>query len=398
MKLSVRAQTTAASPLRSLSLPLDSNIHIHRLNIGQPNIDSPKEFFDGLNKYPNSVVAYDAASGNQTLIQEWTKLLNRQYSIDITAEQMLITSGSSEALTFVFSICCDANDEIIIFNPSYANYSGFAAISGVNLIPVECDFSTGFHSPSNIAQIENKINTNTKAILLCNPNNPTGTTFTHQELSDILDLCKTHELVLIVDEVYREFVYDNITPSSIFQIAPKDERIIVIDSLSKRYSLCGARVGCLITWNKEIMIAAKNFASTRVSGPAIEQFAAAHMLQNLSDNYLNCAIEEYKRRRDVLADGLSMIEGVEFNMPEGGFYFLVKLPVDDSVKFAQFMLRDFSMNNETVFVSPASAFFINNTTQNNYVRVAFMASTEELSRAVKIIEAALVVYNTRSNT
>jgi aspartate aminotransferase len=146
------------------------------------------------------------------------------------------------------------------------------------------------------------------------------------------------------------------------------------------------------------MIAAKNFASTRVSGPAIEQFAAAHMLQNLSDNYLNCAIEEYKRRRDVLADGLSMIEGVEFNMPEGGFYFLVKLPVDDSVKFAQFMLRDFSMNNETVFVSPASAFFINNTTQNNYVRVAFMASTEELSRAVKIIEAALVVYNTRSNT
>lgn len=396
MRLSARARTTGASPLRSLSLPDENKVKIHRLNIGQPNVHSPKEFFDGLHRYSSSVVAYDSAIGNDALLCEWTKMLNRMYSIDMMPEQMLITVGSSEALTFIFSICCDSNDEILVFNPSYANYAGFAAISGVNLVSVDCSFDSNFHLPQPISDIETHITEKTRAILVCNPNNPTGTVFTEQELKGIIEICEKNDLILIVDEVYREFVYDGVKPSTIFQMVPKHERVVVIDSLSKRYSLCGARIGCLITWNREIMKAARNFASTRVSGPSIEQYAAAHMLSQIDDSYLTAVVAEYQKRRDVLASGLSSIEGVEFNLPEGGFYFLVKLPVDDSVKFAQFMLKDFSVNNETVFVSPASGFFINSSAGNNYVRIAIMADIEEIQRSIRIIENALLIYNIRT--
>lgn len=392
MKLSSRAQKTAASPLRSLVGPKDKSVHIHKLNIGQPDLAAPKEFFDGLKSFSDTLVAYDEAVGNKRLISAWVRLLKRQYGIELSTEDLLITCGSSEALTFIFSICCDANDEVVVFNPSYANYSGFAAVAGVTLVPVATSFESGFHIPTSKDDILSHVTEKTRAILLCNPNNPTGTLFTHEELKTILDICEEKDLFLIVDEVYREFVYDNQKPSTTLSLFPKNERLIVLDSLSKRYSLCGTRIGCLITYNKDVMKAAKNFASTRVSAPSIEQQAAAHMLETLSDEYLDDAIKEYESRRDLLVAELSKIEGVELNAPQGGFYVLAKLPVDDASDFAQFMLRDFSVNDETTFVAPAAGFFINSQPVTNYVRVAFVLSCDEIKRAAIILDRALTTY------
>lgn len=394
MKLSKRAQQTSASPLRSLVDPKDPNIHVHRLNIGQPDLKSPEEFFDGIKSFTNKVVAYDAALGNKTLIKEWVNTLNNEYAIDLTTNEMLITSGSSEALMFLFSVCCDANDEVLVFSPSYANYSGFASVSGVNLVPIDCEFDTNFHPP-HVSKIVEHITSNTKAILICNPNNPTGTLLSASELQILLDVCVDYDLFLIVDEVYREFVYDT-KPLCIFQLAPKHDHIIIVDSLSKRYSLCGARLGCIITHNKNVMTATANLASTRVSAPTIEQHAAAHMFQNLSADYLTNAISEYKLRRDTLIKGLAQIEGVEVKSPEGGFYALVKLPVKDARDFAQFMLKDFSLNNETVCISPASGFFFHTKPITNYARIAFVLSVPEIQRAIKIIENALSIYTIKS--
>lgn len=396
MTLSKRAQRTSASPLRSLVGPIDTSVHVHKLNIGQPDIKSPTEFLQAVKNFDKTVVEYDAARGNPDLLSEWTKFLNLHYQIDVTPEQMLITAGSSEALMFVFSICCDVNDEVLVFAPSYANYAGFAAIAGVTLVPVSCSIESGFHIPCNLRQIESKITEKTRAILLCNPNNPTGTTYTEDELQILLGLCETHDLYLIVDEVYREFVYET-SPKTVLQLAPKNSRIIVVDSVSKRYSLCGARVGCLITWNSEVMNSALNFASTRVSAPTIEQQATATMLRTISDQYLTETIQEYKDRRDALAERLSQIEGVEFVIPDGGFYILAKLPVENAHDFAQFMLRDFSLNGETVCVSPAVGFFLSSNASTEYVRLAFVLSKPELIRAAKIIENALVVYNSRNS-
>jgi aspartate aminotransferase len=392
MKLSNRARTTAASPLRSLVLP--ESVHIHKLNIGQPDISSPKEFFDGLHSFTEPVVAYDAAVGNPKLIDRWTNTLNKQYGLSLTKSEMVITTGSSEALMFLFSVCCDVNDDVLVFSPSYANYSGFAALAGVNLVPIDCSFDANFHPP-NVTGIESHITEHTKAILVCNPNNPSGTLLTHDELKLLIGVCEKHDLFLIVDEVYREFVYE-VSPSCILQIAPKHERIIIIDSLSKRYSLCGARIGCIISHNKEVIAAATNLASTRVSAPSLEQFAAAHMFENLSETYIRDVVAEYKARRDVLVSGLKLISGVELNAPEGGFYALVKLPVDDARDFAQFMVKDFSMNDETVCISPASGFFFNTKPITNYARIAFVVSIPELQRSVKIIEHALIVYTSKN--
>jgi len=391
MTLSKRAQRTSASPLRSLVGPKDKTVHIHKLNIGQPDVHSPTEFIQAIQNFDKKVVEYDAARGNQELLSEWTKSLNNQYQLDITPEQMLITAGSSEALMFVFSICCDVNDEVLVFAPSYANYSGFAAIAGVTLVPVPCDINSCFHIPSDVEAIKQNITQNTRAILICNPNNPTGTALRDDEIQTLIELCDANDMFLIVDEVYREFVYET-APKTVLQIAPKNPRVIVVDSVSKRYSLCGARVGCLITWNNDVMTSALNFASTRVSAPTIEQHATATMLKTISDTYLTEATQEYKERRDVLADCLSKIDGVEFVIPDGGFYILAKLPVENAQDFAQFMLRDFSLNGETVCLSPASGFFLSSPASQDYVRLAFVVSKHELIRAAKIIENALAAY------
>lgn len=397
MKLSKRAQSTSVSPIRNL-VPLKNTIsRVYGLNIGQPDLASPQEFFDGLRTFTSPVLAYDAASGNKSLLDEWSATLNTQYSLNVTPQQLLITSGSSEALMLVFNTCCDVDDEIIVFSPSYANYAGFATITGAKLVAVECSLADNFHLPHDVeTQLNTLITERTKALLICNPNNPSGTVYTHDEMRTLIRVCEKHDIVFIVDEVYREFVFDDKKPSCVFELAPENKHVVVVDSISKRYSLCGARIGCVLTWNTEILQAATNFASTRVSAPTVEQVAAAHMLKHISSSYLLDAVQEYEQRRNTLVAGLRDIDGLEFQTPEGGFYVLAKLPVDDSADFARYMLQEFALNDETVFVSPAHAFFFNSTTHTSYVRIAFVLSCDELKQAAKIIKKALQSYCQKS--
>lgn len=393
MKLSLRAKHIGSSPIRSPVTPTDPRVYVHRLNIGQPDIHSPQEFLDAVRSFSSSVVAYDAAIGNTSLIAEWVSTLNKQYNLSLTPSEMVITSGSSEALTFLFSICCDANDQIVVFSPTYANYSGFAAIAGVKLVSIPCKLDDNFHIPSDDAEIEKRITKKTKAMLICNPNNPSGTVFTDEELTRLVAICEKHDLILIVDEVYREFVYDNRTPRCIFELTDDSPRVVVVDSVSKRYSLCGARLGCVITHNTEIRTAVANFASTRVSAPIIEQIATAHMLRTIPDAYLTNTVKEYTARRETLIKLLRRIPNVEVCDAEGGFYVLAKLPVADSDEFCRFMVRDFAHNNETLAIAPAHGFFINNTHVTNYVRIAFVVSVPDLHKAAEILRRALDAYS-----
>lgn len=387
-KLSKRASNTQVSPIRNLVKPKDTTIHVHALNIGQPDLPSPPEFISAVKSLDYNTLAYDSARGNEQLLQAWTTHLNHLYNIECSTENMVITQGSSEALQFALNICCDVDDEVIVFTPTYANYSGFATMTGVKLVTVPCEFSDDFHLPKTFP-----VTSRTRAILLCSPNNPTGTVYTPQELQAILNICEQHDLFLIVDEVYREFVYDGVTPHTVFQTAPKNPRIIVVDSLSKRYSLCGARIGCLISWNESVMIAANNFASTRVSAATIEQKAAATMLHTINQDYLPNAIKTYQERRDTLHGLLSAIPGVSATKPEGGFYIFAKLPIVDAQDFARFMLQEFQLNGKTLFISPANGFYIQHQAQPTpFVRIAFVLDVAALQESSKILESALLEY------
>jgi len=388
MGLSQRAKSMSISPIRTAIASKPPTVRVYHLNIGQPDLPSPQEFFDGIKTFSSPTLAYDSAKGNSDLLTAWTYHLNQQYNLSLTSHDMLITSGSSEALAFVFNICCDVNDEILVFSPTYANYTGFATMSGVKLVPVPCSFDDNFHLPQNPDHITQHITPQTKAILLCNPNNPTGTVYTRAEIESLLDICDAHDLYLIVDEVYREFVY-NTTPFTALEIPKHSDRIIVVDSISKRYSLCGARIGCLITKNQEFMAAAANFASTRVSAPTIEQLATTHMLKTLSPTYLTNAIQEYKSRRDLLLSHLQTIPNLKTNTPEGGFYILTQLPVQDSKVFAHQLEHQFSINQETVSIAPAHGFYINSKQSTNYARIAFVLDKPSLITCVNILAEAL---------
>jgi aspartate aminotransferase len=288
-------------------------------------------------------------------------------------------------------VCCDPGDEILIFDPTYANYIGFAAISGVRLIPHPCSLESDFALPS-ADDIERFISPYTKAILLCNPNNPTGTVANDEELVRLLELCRKHDLYLIMDETYREFVYDGRTPRCIFELSGNDPRVLVVDSLSKRFSLCGTRVGCLMTWNEELMKAAFHIAQARLAAPTIEQIAAAHMLRTYSDQYLPHVINEYRSRRDAAVSALSKLPGVTTSVPSGGFYLVAKLPVEDAEDFASFMLTDFSYQGATTFVAPAAGFYMHANGGRDMIRIAFVLNNEATARAIEVLGAGITAY------
>lgn len=398
--VSTRAKNTPASPLRSLA-PLCAQaeargVKVHKLNIGQPDLSPPQEFLDGVSLFPHDTIAYESSQGNTALIQNWTSWLNKNYSANLTNKNMIITSGSSEALTFVFSVCCDVGDEILVFDPTYANYTGFASLAGVTLASVACDFGQNFQPPD-ISLITNSITNKTKAILVCNPNNPTGTTLNKTQLQELLNLCEGLGLFLIVDEVYREFVYDYHTPTSILQHCKSSENVIVVDSVSKRYSLCGARIGCVISYNSKVLQSILNLASTRVAAPTIEQYAAGHMLQHLNDAYLKQAQAEYNLRKNVLVASLVRIPGVKVCVPDGGFYVLVQLPVQDSTHFAKYLLETFACNNETLFLAPAEGFYTASKGGKNCVRIAFVHNSSTLQRSALILEKAIEQYHADGN-
>jgi aspartate aminotransferase len=398
LALSHRAQKTPASPIRRLAglaqQAEERGTKVYRLNIGQPDLHSPREFLEGVSRYTDAVVAYETSQGNKALVEAWCASLNEQYGIGVGEQQMLITMGASEALIFTFMVCCDPGDEILIFDPTYANYIGFSAISGVRLVPLPCAIENNFSIPSR-SEIERFISPYTRAILLCNPNNPTGTVNTEEELRMLLDVCRERDLYFIVDETYREFVYDGRKPRTIFELAGKDPRVVVVDSLSKRYSLCGARIGCMLTWNEDLRRAAFHIAQARLAAPTIEQSAAAHMIKTISPEYVSNARAEYRSRRDAAVDALSQIPGVVVSSPEGGFYLLAKLPIPDAEDFAQFMLTDFSYNGATTFVAPAAGFYMHRAAGLSTIRIAFVLKELDTREAIRVLAEGLKAYMAR---
>jgi len=395
IQLSQRARLTPPSPIRRLShLATDAKAKgtkVYHLNIGQPDIQTPVQFMEGLQKYKDKVLAYEGSAGNEDLRKAWADYMNRTLGLAVPPSELLITTGASEALIFAFMVSCDPGDEIIIFDPTYANYIGFASIAGVKLVPVPCMMDNNFALPSREI-IESKISARTKAILLCSPNNPTGTVYSKAELEMLLELCNSRNIFCMVDETYREFVYDSAKPLSVLHLQPRNERIIVIDSLSKRFSLCGARIGSIITCNSEVLKMCLNLAQARLASPTLDQFASAYMLSNIPSDFVNAAISEYERRRNVLYESLSKIKDVVVHKPQGAFYAIARLPVEKAEDFASFLLKDFSHEGATTFVAPASGFYMQNGRGLNKIRIAYVLNCEAIQKAVAILAAGLDAY------
>jgi aspartate aminotransferase len=393
--ISNRARITPPSPIRKLAhlatKAKKAGTHVYHLNIGQPDIESPKEFFEGLQLFNQKVVAYEQSQGNEALCVAWSQYTNRTLQLNTKPEQFLITVGASEALVFLFMTCCDPGDEIIIFDPTYANYLGFASIAGVNLVPVLSNMDNDFALPAR-DKIEQSITSRTRAILLCNPNNPTGTVYSKEELQFLFHLCEEHNLFFIVDETYREFVYDDLTPLSILHLVPKSDRVIVVDSLSKRFSLCGARIGCMLTCNEEVLAAALKIAQARLAAPTIEQFASAYMLERIQDDFLEAVRREFLSRRDALYYALKQIPNVLMHKPKGAFYTVAQLPVDNAENFASFMLDKFSYNKTTTFVAPAAGFYMQNGQGIQEARFAYVLKKSEIEKAIEALAAGLERY------
>lgn len=395
IQISKRARLTPPSPIRRLvhlsRAAHERGIEVFHLNIGQPDIPTPLEFFEGLRQYKDAIVSYEASEGNALLRRTWADYMNRTIGLSVRPDQFLITTGASEALIFTFMITCDPGDEVLIFDPTYANYIGFAAISGVDLVSLITKIEDEFTLPSS-QEIEAKMTSRTRAILLCSPNNPTGNVYNRQELQALIDLCNKHNVFLVVDETYREFVYDGREALSVLHLEPENERLIVIDSLSKRFSLCGARVGALITPNRRVLEKGLSLAQARLSVSSIEQFAAAHMLQQMTTDYVQSIRDEYQSRRDVLAEELGKIPGVITYKPAGAFYTVARLPVPDADDFARFMLSEFSHEGKTVFVAPASGFYMSNERGGNKIRIACVLKKEDLRVAVRLLAIGLKAY------
>jgi aspartate aminotransferase len=321
----------------------------------------------------------------------WSKYVNRTARVNTKPEQFLITTGASEALIFLFLTCCDPGDEVLTLDPTYANYLGFAAITGIHLVPVLTHLEENFALPPR-DKIEKEITGRTRAILLCNPNNPTGAVYGREELEYLHGICEENGLFLILDETYREFVYDGLKPLSILNLVPDSSRVIVVDSLSKRFSLCGARLGCLITRSEEILATILRMAQARLASPTIDQFAAAHMLEHIKDEYLEGVRNEFLSRRDALFEALSKIPGVTAHKPRGAFYSLSGLPVNDADDFASFLLSRFSHQGKTTFIAPAAGFYMQNREGARQARFAYVLNKSEIAAAIEALAAGLRQY------
>lgn len=398
--LSARSRNTPPSPIRRLAhlaeRAKERGVDVYHLNIGQPDIDCPESFREGIEKYSRVHVAYTASEGITRLRQCWCDLLNRTLDIHTAPHEFLVTMGASEGLVFVFTVCCDPGDEIITFDPTYANYLGFAEQSGVKLVPIESSFDQGFALPEDAA-IDKKVGPRTRAVLLCNPSNPTGVYHSYEEVERLLQFCRERGLYLIVDETYRELVYDGLAPFSILQMAPHDERVVVVDSISKRFSLCGARIGFLRTVCKPLMEHMLHIAQARLAAPTIEQLATTHMLETLPENYLDQTRKKYEARRDCLCEGLDQIEGVSFYKPQGAFYLLARLPIENAEDFASFMLEQFQHGGKTVFFSPARGFYTTAARGQNEIRLAFVLEEASIRESMSLLDEGLKAYRRRGD-
>jgi aspartate aminotransferase len=391
--ISRKGQLMPPSPIRKLAPYADKakkeGKKVFHLNIGQPDIQTPLEINKAIHDYNEKVLAYIKSEGNEvyrTKLVEYYKSLN----VEISASDIVVTTGGSEALLFGLFSCMDAGDEVIIPEPFYANYNGFTQAGDIKVVPIASYIENGFALPP-IEVFEQSITAKTKAILICNPNNPTGYLYSEDELKILAAICKKHDLFLFVDEVYREFVYDSKKHISILTLEGLEEHAIVIDSISKRYSACGARLGALVTRNKSVIETVIKFAQARLSPPTLSEIAAEAAL-NVPAEYFYEVVEEYTQRRNELVSGLNKIEGVVCPNPGGAFYVMAQLPVNDADHFCQWMLEHFSMDGNTVMMAPGSGFYATKGRGKNEVRIAYVLNREDLKQAVKCIEEGLKQY------
>jgi len=365
---------------------------VFHLNIGQPDIESPKLAIDAIHNFNHKVVEYSHSAG----FESYRKGLATYYQklgIDIDYNDVMVTTGGSEALLFGLNSCLDNGDEIIIPEPFYANYNGFSISAGVKVRPITTSINDDFALPA-IEEFEKLITPQTKAILICNPGNPTGYLYSKEELETLRDIVIKHDLFLFADEVYREFCYDGNTHHSVLNIEGLEQHTVVIDSTSKRYSMCGIRVGCMISKNKELMATALKFAQARLSPPTFGQVAGEAALST-PQSYFDEVSTEYVQRRDLLIEGLNKIEGVICPKPKGAFYCIAQLPVDNADKFAQWLLEEFEHEGKTLMVAPAAGFYSTPNTGTNQVRIAYVLNQEALTQAIVCLEKALEVYTGR---
>jgi aspartate aminotransferase len=391
--ISQKAVDMPASPIRKLvpyaEIAKKQGKIVYHLNIGQPDIETPEVALEAVRTMDRKVIEYSHSAGFESY-RNGLSAYYQKTGINVNTEDILITTGGSEALIFGFMTTCNPGDEVIIPEPFYANYNGFAVMAGLNVVPVTAAIETGFALPP-VEEIEKKITSKTKAIVICNPGNPTGYLYSKEELEQLRDIVKKHDLFLFADEVYREFCYDGAVPFSTMNLEGIENNVIMIDSVSKRYSMCGARIGALITKNKEVMAAALKFGQARLSPPTIDQIASEAAL-NTPQSYFDDVVAEYVERRNIMVDGLNKIPGVFCPKPSGAFYCVAKFPVDDAEKFCQWLLEDFSFEGQTVMMAPANGFYSTKGLGQQEARIAYVLNQDALRSAVKCLEEALKVY------
>lgn len=391
--LSHKGQAMPASPIRKLvpfaEAAKQRGTEVIHLNIGQPDIKSPVQALDAVRNCDLEILEYSRSEGNDTYREKLAAYYSR-HGIELQKKDILVTTGGSEALSFAMGCIADPGDEIIIPEPFYANYNGFAVANGVQVVPVVSRLEDNFALPP-LEAFESQITPRTRAILLCNPGNPTGYLYTREEIQKLADLVRRHDLYLIADEVYREFAYDGKTHHSILTEPNLESHAIVVDSVSKRYSMCGARIGCLISRNTDIIAAALKFAQARLSPPSLAQIASEAALDT-PDTYFEAVITEYDQRRKILLEALDEVPGISVARPQGAFYCMVRLPVPDADHFAQWMLESFEFEGSTVMVAPAAGFYASPELGRNEVRIAYVLEEQKLRKAVRILAEALKAY------
>ena len=395
-KVSIKGQQMPESPIRKLvpyaDIARKKGHKVYHLNIGQPDIKTPEVALQAVKNADITVLEYSHSAGFESYRTKLSQYY-KNHGLPIDTQDIIITTGGSEALLFAMGSTMDSGDEIIIPEPFYANYNGFSVASGVNVVPVISGIETGFALPP-IEAFEKLITPRTKAILICNPGNPTGYLYSKQEILKLAEIVKKHDLFLIADEVYREFIYDGEEHFSVMNVPGLELHAILFDSVSKRYSMCGARIGCIVSKNKEVMTTAMKFAQARLSPPTYAQIASEAALDT-PQSYFDDVISEYRERRDTLISELQKIDGLTVATPKGAFYCIAKLPIDNADKFAQWLLESYDLNGETVMVAPAAGFYSTPGVGLDEVRIAYVLKKEDLIKSVQILKEAIKAYNNK---
>ncbi len=396
--ISEKAQLMPASAIRKLVPFADAakkqGVKVYHLNLGQPDIKSPKCALDAVKNYSLENVSYSHSAGLMELRKGLVEKYYKKIGIDLTVDELIVTVAGSESVNLALEIACNPGDEVIVLEPFYTNYNTFAFMNGLTLKAIPTDIRNGFQIPP-IEEFEKAITDKTKAILVCNPGNPTGTQYSKESMLALGEIARKHDLFLLSDEVYREFCYTDEPHFSAMQIPGLEQNVILIDSVSKRYNLCGARIGCIVSHNKDVMAAAMKFAQARLCPPVLGQMASIGALDT-PDEYFDAVKEEYIKRRDFMIEGLNKIEGVFTPLPMGAFYTIAELPVDDTESFAKWMLENFRVNNETTMVTPAASFYKTPGQGKNHARIAYVLEVEEMKKALHILEEGLKAYPGRT--